>query len=186
MIKVLFKYSGGTKRTGKKRLEVLLYFMLGLRKCSFEKVLADFKPPLLKLVWDHYRFVIHILNTVLPEARNTSWPETTSNFWSPAVCNTDTHSFKHIIHFHNCWTFQAQDKHFILISLPLIFWAGFIQNIFKDIAKSQSNKQKPKQKRRWITNVLVVATVLYILIVCFSSSYMHACVWQYIESFASI
>ncbi len=52
-----------------------------------------------------------------------------------------------------------QDKHFILISLPLIFRPGFIQHILKDKAKSQSNKRETKPKRRWSTNVLV-ATVL--------------------------
>lgn len=142
MIKVVFKDSGGTKRTGKKRLEYVLgaFVLYG----TFEKVLADFKSPLLKLVRDHYRFLIHIFNRVLPEARNTSWPETTSDFWSPTVCDTDTHSFKHIIHFHSSFTIV---EHFRLKTRQALYthqspsdllnW--FIQHILKDKAKSQSN-----------------------------------------------
>lgn len=116
-------------------------------------MLADFKPPLLKLVWDHYRFVIHILNTVLPEARNTSWPETTSNFWSPAVCNTDTHSFKHIIHFHRSFTIvehfrfktrQALYTHQSPSDLLSWVYSKYLQRHSKKPVKQTKTKTKKK------------------------------------------
>ncbi len=153
MIKVVFKDSGGTKRTGKKRLEYDLgAFVLYVR---FEKVLADFKSPLLKLVRDHYRFLIHIFNHVLPEARNTSWPETTNDFWSPTVCDTDTHSFKHIIHFHSSFTIiehfrlktrQALYTHQSPSDLLNWVYSTYLERQSKKPVKQTRNKAKKKVK----------------------------------------